>query len=118
MLQADIELDFHVTKISINRNGSALLLAGSDGVCGMYLYGCSSAKDSSIICRYTIYIYMLLLTVYRGFSVYTEDIVCVFQDFQLFMHWGTFMSLNFLGAQGFEASQALSIFHFFFISSL
>ncbi|XP_021863305.2 nuclear pore complex protein NUP88 [Spinacia oleracea] len=51
VLQADIELDFHVTKISINRNGSALLLAGSDGVCGMYLYGCSSAKDSSIICR-------------------------------------------------------------------
>lgn len=51
VLQADIELDFHVTKISINRNGSALLLAGSDGICVMYLYACTSAKDSSIICR-------------------------------------------------------------------
>ncbi|XP_021769174.1 nuclear pore complex protein NUP88-like [Chenopodium quinoa] len=51
VLQTDIELDYHVTKISINRNGSALLLAGSDCICVMYLYGCTSAKDGSSICR-------------------------------------------------------------------
>ncbi|KAL2940621.1 Nuclear pore complex protein NUP88 [Bienertia sinuspersici] len=51
VLQADVELDFSVTKISINRNGSAMLVAGSDGICVMYLYGHTSSKDSSIICR-------------------------------------------------------------------
>ncbi|CAO2833366.1 unnamed protein product [Amaranthus hypochondriacus] len=51
VLQPDIELDFHVTKVSINRNGSALLLIGSHGMCAMYLYGCTSGKDNSMICR-------------------------------------------------------------------
>ncbi|XWS07643.1 hypothetical protein CRYUN_Cryun41cG0007100 [Craigia yunnanensis] len=51
VLRADMELDFVVNKISINRNGSALLLAGSDDLCVMYLYGRTSSKDNTIICR-------------------------------------------------------------------
>ncbi|KAF8009899.1 hypothetical protein BT93_J0775 [Corymbia citriodora subsp. variegata] len=50
VLRADTEIKFAVDKISINRNGSALLLEGSDALCVMYLYGRSSAADD-IICR-------------------------------------------------------------------
>lgn len=49
-----MEVEFEVEKISINRNGSALLLAGSDAHCVMYLYGRASSKDNAIICRYDI----------------------------------------------------------------
>lgn len=52
MLQADVNPDFAVQKISINRNGSALLLSGSGGLCVMYLYGRTSNKDNATICRY------------------------------------------------------------------
>ena len=52
MLQADVPLNFVVDRISINRNGSALLLSGSDGLCIMYLYGRTSTTDNTIICRY------------------------------------------------------------------
>ncbi|WCJ19851.1 nuclear pore complex protein-related [Euphorbia peplus] len=51
VLQADVQIDFVVNRISINRNGSALLLAGSDGLCVMYLYGRSSTRDNSVVCR-------------------------------------------------------------------
>ncbi|CAK9135785.1 unnamed protein product [Ilex paraguariensis] len=51
VLQADTNLSFLVNKISINRNGSALLLAGSEGLCVMYLYERSSMKDNIMICR-------------------------------------------------------------------
>ncbi|KAL6980697.1 Nuclear pore complex protein nup88 [Sarracenia purpurea var. burkii] len=51
VLQADVQLTFVVNKISINRNGSAILLAGSDGLCVMYLYGHASVKDGTTICR-------------------------------------------------------------------
>lgn len=51
MLQADVSPDFAVQKISINRNGSALLLSGSGGLCVMYLYGRTSNKDNATICR-------------------------------------------------------------------
>ncbi|KAF2319079.1 hypothetical protein GH714_013137 [Hevea brasiliensis] len=51
VLLADVQIDFVVNKISINRNGSALLLAGSDGLCVMYLYGRTSDKDKAIVCR-------------------------------------------------------------------
>ncbi|XP_022745991.1 nuclear pore complex protein NUP88 [Durio zibethinus] len=51
VLRADMELNFVVNKISINRNGSALLLAGSDDLCVMYLYGRTSTKDNTILCR-------------------------------------------------------------------
>ncbi|KAI5574801.1 hypothetical protein BDE02_10G169100 [Populus trichocarpa] len=51
VLQTDVEINFEVNKISINRNGSALLLSGAYGLCVMYLYGRSSSKDDSIICR-------------------------------------------------------------------
>ncbi|KAG5533508.1 hypothetical protein RHGRI_027627 [Rhododendron griersonianum] len=53
VLRADVQLKFVVSKISINRNGSALLLAGPDGLSVMYLYGCTSTKDGSgtSICR-------------------------------------------------------------------
>ncbi|KAK2981001.1 hypothetical protein RJ640_023327, partial [Escallonia rubra] len=51
VLQPDEQLGFVVNKISINRNGSALLLAGTDGLCVMYLYGRTSTKDNTLICR-------------------------------------------------------------------
>ncbi|KAF8396937.1 hypothetical protein HHK36_018572 [Tetracentron sinense] len=51
VLQPDVQMKFVVNKISINRNGSALLLTGSDGLCIMHLYGRTSAKDNTIICR-------------------------------------------------------------------
>lgn len=51
-MQADAPLTFHVDKIFVNRNGSALLLAGSEGFCVMYLYGRSSMEENIIICRY------------------------------------------------------------------
>ncbi|KAK8508334.1 hypothetical protein V6N13_055783 [Hibiscus sabdariffa] len=63
VLRADKELNFVVNKISINRNGSALLLAGSDDLCVMYLYGRSSTKDNAIICR----------TVSIGSQVYSSE---------------------------------------------
>ncbi|OMO76032.1 hypothetical protein COLO4_25704 [Corchorus olitorius] len=63
VLQADVELNFEVNTISINRNGSALLLAGSDQLCVIYLYGRSSTKDNTIICR----------TVFIGSQIYSSD---------------------------------------------
>ncbi|KAE8717746.1 Nuclear pore complex protein NUP88 [Hibiscus syriacus] len=63
VLRADKELNFVVNKISINRNGSALLLAGSDDLCIMFLYGRSSTKDNAIICR----------TVSVGSQVYSSE---------------------------------------------
>ncbi|MBA0841689.1 hypothetical protein Goarm_004173, partial [Gossypium armourianum] len=63
VLRADKELNFVVNKISINRNGSALLLAGSDDLCVMYLYGRSSTKENAIVCR----------TVSIGSQVYSSD---------------------------------------------
>ncbi|XWS65854.1 hypothetical protein CRYUN_Cryun05aG0149700 [Craigia yunnanensis] len=63
VLRADIELNFVVNKISINRIGSALLLAGSDDLCVMYLYGRTSTKDNTIICR----------TVSIGSQIYSND---------------------------------------------
>ncbi|KAL0452738.1 UNVERIFIED_CONTAM: Nuclear pore complex protein [Sesamum latifolium] len=51
VLQADTPLSFEVNKISINRNGSALLLAGLEGLRVMYLYGRSSTEENTIICR-------------------------------------------------------------------
>ncbi|TQD83359.1 hypothetical protein C1H46_031069 [Malus baccata] len=50
VLQPDVKLDFAVHKISINRNGSALLLSGSSNLCVMYLYGWTSNKDNATIC--------------------------------------------------------------------
>ncbi|KVI09973.1 Nucleoporin Nup88 [Cynara cardunculus var. scolymus] len=51
VLRADVELNFMVDRITINRHGSALLLEGSDGLRIMYLYGRPSSKDSAVICR-------------------------------------------------------------------
>ncbi|KAJ9540689.1 hypothetical protein OSB04_027195 [Centaurea solstitialis] len=51
ILRADVELNFTVDRITINRHGSALLLEGSDGLRVMYLYGRPSSKDSAVICR-------------------------------------------------------------------
>lgn len=67
VLLADVQLNFEVQKISINRNGSALFLAGSDGLCIMYLYGRSSSKDNTLICRYELKSEMpyLLITHFR-----------------------------------------------------
>ncbi|XP_069147778.1 nuclear pore complex protein NUP88 isoform X2 [Solanum lycopersicum] len=52
VLQADVQLNSEVQRISINRNGSALFLVGLDGLYVMYLYGRTSTKESTIICRY------------------------------------------------------------------
>ncbi|XP_027335594.1 nuclear pore complex protein NUP88 isoform X2 [Abrus precatorius] len=51
VLQADGVLDFDVQKISINRNGTAILLFGSESLCVMYPYGRTSRKDVNLICR-------------------------------------------------------------------
>ncbi|KAF4353389.1 hypothetical protein F8388_016350 [Cannabis sativa] len=51
VLRPDVELEFAVHKISINRSGSALFLFGSDALSVMYLYGRGSSKDDAIICR-------------------------------------------------------------------
>ncbi|CAJ2644041.1 unnamed protein product [Trifolium pratense] len=51
VLQTDVVLDFDVNKISINRNGTAILLFGSQRLCVMYLYGRTSKKDVNLICR-------------------------------------------------------------------
>ncbi|VVB13360.1 unnamed protein product [Arabis nemorensis] len=51
VLQPDVQLTFAVNKISINNSGSAVLLAGSDGVCVMYLFGRASAIEDTVICR-------------------------------------------------------------------
>ncbi|KAJ4979170.1 hypothetical protein NE237_009950 [Protea cynaroides] len=51
VLQPDIQVQFVVNNISINKNGTAMLLEGSDGICIMYLYGRTSTKDNTIICR-------------------------------------------------------------------
>ncbi|CAN4124325.1 unnamed protein product [Withania somnifera] len=51
VLQADVQLNIEVQRISINRNGSALLIVGLDGLYVMYLYGRTSTKENTIICR-------------------------------------------------------------------
>nr|GMC98879.1 nuclear pore complex protein NUP88 [Ipomoea batatas] len=51
VLQADVQLNFEVDRISINRNGSAIFLVGMEGLCIMYLYGRTSTKENTIICR-------------------------------------------------------------------
>lgn len=51
VLRPDVNPKFAVNKISINKNGSALLLAGSDALCVMYLSGRSSTRDNSTTCR-------------------------------------------------------------------
>lgn len=54
MLQADVVPDFDVQKISINRNGTAMLLSGSERLCVMYLYGRTSKQDVNLICRFSL----------------------------------------------------------------
>ncbi|KAK9124483.1 hypothetical protein Sjap_014085 [Stephania japonica] len=51
VLLPDGGIDFAVNAISINRNGSALLISGSEGLRVMYLFGKTSAKDNAIICK-------------------------------------------------------------------
>ncbi|XAR65925.1 hypothetical protein NMG60_11011935 [Bertholletia excelsa] len=51
VLQPDMPLTFMVDKISINRNGSAILLSGLDGLRVMYLYGHTSKKNATSVCR-------------------------------------------------------------------
>ncbi|VFQ74707.1 unnamed protein product [Cuscuta campestris] len=60
VLQADVQVNFEVDKISINRNGSAIFLVGMEGLCIMYLYGRTSSKENAIICR----------TVFAGRDIY------------------------------------------------
>uniref|UniRef100_A0A1J3DKG1 Nuclear pore complex protein NUP88 n=1 Tax=Noccaea caerulescens TaxID=107243 RepID=A0A1J3DKG1_NOCCA len=51
VMQPDLQLTFSVNKISVNKSGSAVLLAGSDGIRVMYLFGRASAIEDNIICR-------------------------------------------------------------------
>ncbi|KAL8470404.1 hypothetical protein ACS0TY_033038 [Phlomoides rotata] len=51
VLQAEMPLNFEVNRISINRNRSALLVVGLEGLRIMYLYGRSSMEENTIICR-------------------------------------------------------------------
>lgn len=63
--------DFVVHKISINRDGSALFLSGSDGLCIMHLYGRSSSKDNTIMCRYVKKLVICNQIEMVMFSIYT-----------------------------------------------
>ncbi|XP_077238691.1 nuclear pore complex protein-like protein isoform X1 [Tasmannia lanceolata] len=51
MFHPDIQMHFTVHNISVNANGSSLLLAGSDCLCVMYLFERTSTKDNIIMCR-------------------------------------------------------------------
>uniref|UniRef100_A0A1J3G4Z0 Nuclear pore complex protein NUP88 n=1 Tax=Noccaea caerulescens TaxID=107243 RepID=A0A1J3G4Z0_NOCCA len=51
VMQPDLQLTFSVNKISVNKSGSAVLLAGSDGIRVMYLFGRASAIEDNVICR-------------------------------------------------------------------
>lgn len=51
ILHPDFQMHFSVCNISTNRTGSSILLAGSDGLCVMYLYKRISTKDNITTCR-------------------------------------------------------------------
>ncbi|KAL0736517.1 hypothetical protein Bca4012_012727 [Brassica carinata] len=51
VMQPDLQLPFSVDKISINKSGSSVLLAGSDGICVMYLFGRASVIQDNVVCR-------------------------------------------------------------------
>ncbi|XP_020875927.1 nuclear pore complex protein NUP88 isoform X2 [Arabidopsis lyrata subsp. lyrata] len=51
VMQPDLQMTISVSKISINKSGSAVLLAGSDGICVMYLFGRASVVEDNVICR-------------------------------------------------------------------
>jgi nuclear pore complex protein Nup88 len=50
VMKTDIQLSFVINKISINKNGSAMLLISPDGISVMYLYGRTSTRQNAIIC--------------------------------------------------------------------
>lgn len=78
VLQADMQLDFEVQRISINRNGSALFLVGLDGLYVMYLYGRTSTKENTVICRYNFLLLVLLGYVFFGLqSVKNNSVINV-----------------------------------------
>ncbi|CAF1790231.1 hypothetical protein HID58_089768 [Brassica napus] len=51
VMQPDLQLAFSVNKVSINKSGSAVILAGADGICVMYLFGRASVIQDIVICR-------------------------------------------------------------------
>ncbi|KAG2262663.1 hypothetical protein Bca52824_069742 [Brassica carinata] len=51
VMQPDLQLAFSVNKVSINKSGSAVILAGADGICVMYLFGRASVIQDNVICR-------------------------------------------------------------------
>ncbi|KAL0874836.1 hypothetical protein Bca101_024541 [Brassica carinata] len=51
VMQPDLQVKFSVDKISINKCGSAVILAGSDGICVMYLFGRASVIQDNVVCR-------------------------------------------------------------------
>lgn len=53
-MQPDLQLAFSVNKVSINKSGSAVILAGADGICVMYLFGRASVIQDNVICRFSL----------------------------------------------------------------
>ena len=53
-MQPDLQLAFSVNKVSINKSGSAVILAGADGICVMYLFGRASVIQDIVICRFSL----------------------------------------------------------------
>lgn len=73
-----MQLDFEVQRISINRNGSALFLVGLDGLYVMYLYGRTSTKENTVICRYNFLLLVFLGYVFFGLqSVKNNSVINV-----------------------------------------
>lgn len=56
-LRPEVQVNFVVERISINRRGSAMIVAGSDGLYVMYLYGRNSNKGDAIVCRCVKYVH-------------------------------------------------------------
>ena len=84
-----MQLNSEVQRISINRNGSALFLVGLDGLYVMYLYGRTSTKESTIICRYNFLILVLYGYVFFAFQCVSKTIVliviCYYVSFEMYI---------------------------------
>jgi nuclear pore complex protein Nup88 len=52
MLMPEIDLGYEVTQISLNTDGSSLLVAGSHNINVLYVHERLSEDSDTIICRY------------------------------------------------------------------
>jgi len=81
-----VQLNSEVQRISINRNGSALFLVGLDCLYVMYLYGRTSTKENTIICRYNFLILVLYGYVFFGLQCVSNNsviVICNYLSFEM-----------------------------------